>query len=540
MTRRTFLSLSTVMAAQPARRPNVIVFISDDQGYGDLSLHGNTHLQTPNLDRIGVEGAQFTQFQVCPVCSPTRSSLMTGRYNYRTGVVDTFLGRSMMDPREVTAAEVFAANGYRTGIFGKWHLGDNYPMRTIDQGFHESLVHGGGGLAQPSDPPGGNHYYDPVLVRNGKHEKVPGYCTDIFFREAMAFIDRNKAKPFFLYIPTNAPHTPLEIDDKFVAPFKAKGLDDVTAKVYGMVKNLDDNAGALLAHLSQHGLAQNTIVIFMTDNGPQQPRYVAGMRGRKGTVYQGGIRVPFFFRWPARIKAGEKVGRIAAHIDVLPTLIDACSLKPPKNVKFDGMSLWPLLTGAPPSWPDRVIHTQWHRGDAPVLFQAHAARTQKWKLVNGVELYDMENDHNETTDVAAKNPDVVARLRRSTEEWFRDVASTRGGYQPPRISIGTPHENPTLLTRQDWRVDPGHWEVDVKSKGSYDITLLCDETAAAAAASLQFQSLRLNAEVPKGATRHEWKNVALPIGAGRLQPMLTVGNKPAIVLYLEVKKNNAR
>ena len=318
------------MAAQSARRPNVIVFISDDQGYADLSLHGNTHLKTPNLDRIGTEGAQFTQFQVCPVCSPTRSSLMTGRYNYRTGIVDTFLGRSMMDPREVTAAEVFAANSYRTGIFGKWHLGDNYPMRTIDQGFHESLVHGGGGLAQPADPPGGNHYYDPVLVRNGKQEKVPGYCTDIFFREAMAFIDRNKAKPFFLYLPTNAPHTPLEIDDRYVAPFKAAGLDDVTAKVYGMVKNLDDNTGALLANLDKSGLAQNTILIFMTDNGPQQPRYVAGMRGRKGTVYQGGIRVPFFFRWPARIKAGAEVGRIAAHIDVLPTLIDACALKPPE------------------------------------------------------------------------------------------------------------------------------------------------------------------------------------------------------------------
>ncbi|MBM3788540.1 MAG: arylsulfatase [Acidobacteria bacterium] len=539
MTRRTLLSLTAAVAAQPARRPNVILIISDDQGYGDLSLHGNQHLRTPNLDRIGTEGAQFTQFQVCPVCSPTRSSLMTGRYNYRTGVVDTFLGRSLMDPRETTAAEVFAANGYRTGIFGKWHLGDNYPMRAHDQGFQESLVHGGGGLSQPADPPPGNHYFDPVLLRNGKFEKTPGYCTDIFFNEAMRFVEQNKSRPFFVYLPTNAPHTPLEVDGSYVAPFRAKGLDETTEKVYGMVKNLDDNAGRLLAHLDKHGLAANTIVIFMTDNGPQQPRYVAGMRGRKGTVYQGGIRVPFFLRWPERVRPGAKVGRIAAHIDVLPTLIEACGLKPPKGVKFDGMSIWPLLQGEPASWPDRALHTQWHRGDQPELFRAHAARSQKWKLVHGIELYDMENDPAEATDVAAKNPDVVAKLRAETERWFADVASTRGGYAPPRIFIGTPHENPVLLTRQDWRETTRCWEVDVRTKGVYDATLLFPAAAEGGAVTLKFAGVEVSAPVPKGAARHEFKGLKLKQGPSRVEAELRVGNQPGVVQYIEVRKINA-
>ncbi len=343
LTRREMMAAPLVAPAfaQGRRPPNVILCISDDQGYGDLSLHGNPHLQTPNLDRIGTEGVQFTQFQVCPVCSPTRSSLMTGRYNYRTGVVDTFLGRSMMYPDEVTLAEVLRTAGYRTGIFGKWHLGDCYPMRAMDQGFDESVVCTGGGLTQPSDPPG-NRYHDPMLKVNGRWEKRQGYCTDIFFRETIQFIEKNQRQPFFAYLPTNAPHTPLEIEDAFWKPFAQKGLDEVTAKVYGMCRNLDDNMAKLHESLERLGLVENTILIFMTDNGPQQPRYVAGMRGRKGTVYQGGIRVPFFMRWPARLKPG-RIGRIAAHIDVMPTLAEACGAKAPADRKIDGRSLMPLL-----------------------------------------------------------------------------------------------------------------------------------------------------------------------------------------------------
>ncbi|MFN0104126.1 MAG: arylsulfatase [Bryobacteraceae bacterium] len=539
MTRRVFLSLAAAAALPAAaRQPNVILIMSDDQGYGDLSLHGNPHLQTPNIDRIAKEGVQFTQFQVCPVCSPTRASLMTGRYNYRTGIVDTFKGRSMMDPRERTAAELFANAGYKTGIFGKWHLGDNYPMRAMDQGFAESLVHGGGGLAQPADPPPGNHYFDPTLLRNGKFEKSLGYCTDIFFHEAIQFIDRHQSEPFFLYIPTNAPHTPLEIDDKYVAPFRGKGLDETTEKVYGMVRNLDDNVGRLLEQIKRTGNEPNTILIFMTDNGPQQPRYVAGMRGRKGTVYQGGIRVPFFLRWPVNVKRGTQVDRIAAHIDVLPTLLDACAIRVPKALQFDGRSLWPLLNGSAPNWPDRVLHSQWHRGDRPELFRSHAARNQRWKLVDGVELYDMERDQAESNDVAAANPQIVAQLRKSTEVWFRDVGATRGGYAPPRIYIGAPQENPVLLTRQDRRDEPSGWAVDVRARASYEVTLLCNAAPAAGHAVLSLGTVEKRVPIAAGATRCAFQAMTLPAGPGHLAAAISAGNKPLEVLYVEVRKIN--
>lgn len=547
LTRRSFLGAASAgLTAQASRRPNVILVISDDQGFGDLSLHGNTHLQTPNLDRVALEGAQLTQFQVCPVCAPTRASLMTGRYNYRTGIVDTYLGRALMDPKEVTAAEMFSAAGYRTALFGKWHLGDNYPMRAHDQGFHETLVLNGGGLAQPGDPPPGNHYFDPVLSRNGKLEKTKGYCTDIFFRETLAFIDRNKDKPFFVYLPTNAPHTPLEIDDSYVSPFQGKGLDETTQKVYGMVRNLDENMGRLLDHLKTTGLERNTILIFLTDNGPQQARYVAGMRGRKGTVYQGGIRVPFFVRWPGRIPAGEKFDRIAAHIDVLPTMLEACGVSKPAQVKFDGVSLWPILDKRDRGWPDRVLHSQWHRGDAPELFRAHAARTQRWKLVDGKELYDMEKDPAEADNVAGAHPEIVARLRKETERWFQDVSASRGGYPPCRIYIGTPHENPVLLTRQDWRGERagweaasiGHWEVDVRARGRYDVTLMFQGVESPGTATVQLGGLRRSMAVAKGADRCLFPGLELPVGEGRLAPLLELGNKTLGVQYVEVKKIN--
>jgi arylsulfatase A-like enzyme len=539
MTRRAFLA-SAAAAAQTAApaRPNVILIMSDDQGYGDLSIHGNTHLQTPHIDRIAREGAQFTQFQVCPVCSPTRASLLTGRYNYRTGIVDTFKGRSMMDPREQTAAELFAAAGYKTGIFCKWHLGDNYPMRAHDQGFGESLVHGGGGLSQPSDPPPGNHYFNPTLLRNGKFEKVEGYCTDIFFREAIRFIEQNQTKPFFLYLPTNAPHTPLEVAAEYVAPFQNKGLDDTTAKVYGMVKNLDDNVGRLLTVLQRTRLEANTILIFMTDNGPQQPRYVAGMRGLKGSVYQGGIRVPFFLRWPGRFAAGAKVDRIAAHIDVLPTLLEACAIRPAQPPRFDGRNLMPLLQTPAAAWPDRVIHTQWHRGDQPQIFRNHAARSQRWKLTNGTELYDMQNDPGETRDLSTAQPGEVARLRAATEAWFGDVSSTRGGYAPPRIYIGVPEENPTLLTLQDRRDEPEGWELDVRAAARYQITLLFKSTVADGEARLSLGRVEEARPVRAGVERCIFDSVAVPAGEARLAARVMVDGKPVEVRYVEVRKMN--
>jgi len=527
-TRRGFLaSAPWVALAQTRRPPNVILCISDDQGYGDLSLHGNPNLKTPNLDRIGVEGVQFTQFQVSPVCSPTRSSLMTGRYNYRTGVVDTYIGRSMMYPDEETLAEVLRRAGYVTGIFGKWHLGDCYPLRAMDQGFDESVVCTGGGLTQPSDPPG-NRYHNPLLKVNGKWERRDGYCTDIFFREALRFVERNRRRPFFTYLAANAPHTPLEIDDDYWRPFAAQGLNEVTSKVYGMCRNLDDNMGRLHATLERLGLAENTILIFLTDNGPQQQRYNAGMRGLKGSVYQGGIRVPFLMRWPARFKAA-KTDRIAAHIDVMPTLAEACGAKLPAGRKIDGRSLMPLLRGDDANWPDRTLYTQWHRGDVPELFRACAARTQQYKLVDGKELYDLASDPAEQHDIAAQNPNVVSQMRQDVERWFRDVSAERG-YDPPRIHLGSRQEPHTTLTRQDWRGsragwrpgDVGHWEVEVVREGNYQVTVRFPAAAQPGEASVKVGDVSGSGRFAAGAESASFP-LRLRAGPARLEPGVSAG-----------------
>ncbi len=523
------------------RRPNVILVITDDQGYGDLGVHGNDMIQTPNLDLFAEESVNLSQFYVCPVCAPTRACLMTGRYNYRTGVVDTYLGRAMMYPDEITMAEIFRTAGYRTAIFGKWHLGDNYPMRPPEQGFEESVVHNGGGLCQPSDWPG-NTYFNPMLKHNNEWKEYEGYCTDIFFRQALRYIETHRDEPFFVYIPTNAPHTPLQIADEYVKPYLDKGLDETTAKVYGMVANIDENFGTLMARLSELGLEENTIVIFLTDNGPQQERYTAGLRGRKGTVYEGGIRVPFYMRWKGVLRAGMVNDRIAAHIDVLPTLMEMCGIDAPGEVRMDGESVLPLLEGHDESWPDRTLFFQWHRGDEPELFRSSAARNQKYKLVNGSELYDIEDDPQERNNIAGDNPEIVAELRMRYQEWFRDVSSTRG-YDPPRIYIGTPHENPVTLTRQDWRGaqgwsddDLGFWEVNITEAGAYDIQLRFTELHYPASAHFRFGDLHREQKLKRGDTFYTFESAELPTGEGKLEAWLEFEGKSVGVLYADVRK----
>lgn len=542
-TRRAFLAAAAsppwLLEAAP-RPPNIVLIITDDQGYGDLSLHGNPHLKTPHLDRIGREGVQFTQFQVTPVCSPTRAGLLTGRYNYRTGVVDTYLGRSMMYPDEVTLAELLRDGGYRTGLFGKWHLGDNYPLRAIDQGFETVLCHKGGGIGQPSDPPG-NSYFDPVLQENGREVRLKGYCTDIFFERALEFIEDNRSGPFFAYIATNAPHTPLEVAEELVAPFRAQGLDETTARVYGMVRNIDDNVGRLLAHLKRLDLEQDTLVVFLTDNGPQQRRYNARMRGLKGSVYQGGIRVPLFLRWPRLFQAGVTVEALAAQIDLVPTLLEACGLRPPRGLILDGRSLLGLAAGREVVWPERTLFVQWHRGDAPEPFRNAAVRTSRYKLVDGKELYDLVNDPGEEHDMAGAQPKTVAALRAAYERWFRDVSSTRG-YAPPRIWLGTDFENPVTLTRQDWRGpkaswEPGglgHWEVEVRRKGRYDIRLRMPPAPADGVARFRLNNVTLEVPVKQGATECVFRAVELEPGPGRAEPVLVFGDTEVGAHYVDV------
>ena len=363
--------------SQEKKRPNVILIITDDQGYGDLGITGNDQIKTPVLDKFAKESVRFNNFYVSPVCAPTRSSLMTGRYSLRTGVRDTYNGGAIMAPNEITIAEMLKQGGYQTGIFGKWHLGDNYPSRPNDQGFDESLIHLSGGMGQVGDFTtyfeGDRSYFDPVLWHNGEKEKYSGYCSDIFADNAVQFIEKNKDNPFFCYLSFNAPHTPLQVPENYYQQYadidpsltfkknnsatremNEKEKEDAR-RVYAMVTNIDDNIGKLLKKLDKLEIAENTIVIFMTDNGPQQLRYVGGMRGLKGSVYRGGVRVPFFLRFPSGFKGNKDIETTSAHIDVLPTLAKLCSVEAPSDRKIDGKSLLPVLENKKVDWADRSL-----------------------------------------------------------------------------------------------------------------------------------------------------------------------------------------
>jgi arylsulfatase A-like enzyme len=353
----TLCGLPAVGAA--ASPPNVVLIITDDQGYGDLSCHGNKELKTPALDALHARSVRLTNFHVDPTCSPTRSALLTGRYSSRTGVWHTIRGRSLLRKDEVTLPQTLAAAGYRTGIFGKWHLGDNYPYRAQDRGFQESLVLGGGGVGQTPDS-WGNDYFDDTFLRNGKPEAQTGYCTDVFFRAATEFIERNRRHPFFAYIATNAPHSPYLVADTYSRPFREAGIPSPRAEFYGMIANIDENVGRLMARLDEWGLRDDTIVVWMTDNGSAAGTgdgggFGAGMRGRKGSEYDGGHRVPCFLSRGSQWRPNRDVGRLTAHIDLMPTLLELCGVPFPKNVEFDGKSLVPLLREKPEAWPERTL-----------------------------------------------------------------------------------------------------------------------------------------------------------------------------------------
>jgi arylsulfatase A-like enzyme len=559
--------------AAPARRPNVLLIMTDDQGFGDLGAHGNPKIKTPHLDAFTKESVWLKNFYVSPVCAPTRASLLTGRYNYRTGVVDTYLGRALMFPDEVTLAEMLSAAGYRTGIFGKWHLGDNAPMRPIDQGFQESLVLKGGGIGQPSDPPGGSSYFDPILEHNGRQERHRGYCSDIFAGAAIDFMKRAGDRPFFAYLAFNCPHDPLEVSEAELAPYKAMDLTlasfprlgqrippewasppETVARVYAMVSNIDTNVGRVLEALEDSKLANDTIVVFMTDNGPAEIRWNAGLRGWKGSVFDGGIRVPCYLRWPGHFPAQLKIDRIAAHIDLMPTLLEAAGARPPKGLKLDGKSLLPLLTGKQTAgWPDRTLYFQWHRGDLPEPGRSFAARSQTYKLLRrepipgakppGLELFDMERDPLELEDLAARHRDKVGKMYQDYLAWFKDVSATRG-YAPSPIELGGTRENPSILTRQDWRGptagwnpnDLGFWQVQIVRGGRFDVTLHFLPRPFPTNLTFTLNRARRQQSLSPGATEHTFKQVEIPAGLGRLEASVEGNRARAGVLDAVVRR----
>jgi arylsulfatase A-like enzyme len=508
-TRRAFLSTACALTAAAKQEPlNVVLILTDDQGYGDLGCHGNKVIRTPNLDRLHGESTRFTNYYSSPLCSPTRSSLMTGRYSYRTGIVDTWVGLAQMRSEEVTLGEAMRDAGYRTALFGKWHLGDHYPMRAMDQGFQQTLVFTDGSIGGIGDP-APNTYFDPVFYRNGRAEQTRGYCTDIFFSEAMRFLEHKSNKPAFVYLPVNVPHGPLQVAERYAAPYRKAGMDEATARVYGMIENLDENVGGLLAFLKAKDLERNTLVIFTSDNGGWGlNRYRAGLRDQKGSVYEGGIRVPFFLRLPGQIRAGVDIDRITAHIDVMPTLLELCGVKRTQS-KLDGRSLVPLLKGQAAQWAPRTLFFQQSRPDPngidePRIFTHCAARTQQYKIVmtaadakqtytkaiseRETELYEIPSDPGESRNLAAQHPEIVAELRAEYEKWFGDV--TAGLRNPVRIPLGSASSNPVTLTPQElrgpqapaapwthdrakayWKSEPdgfGYWEVEVTRSGRYE------------------------------------------------------------------------
>ncbi len=484
----------TLGAAEPAVRPNVVIILTDDQGYGDLSGHGNPVLKTPHMDALRDEGVRLTDFHVDSYCSPTRAALMTGRYAHRVGVWRTVIGRNLLRDDELTMAEVFRHNGYRTGHFGKWHLGGNYPYRPIDRGFDEWVGHGDGGTGCATDHWGNDRVGD-TCIRNGRKERMEGFEADVFFDEAMRFIRAAKDRPFFVYLATYNPHGPWSLPEKSWAdPYRDK-VPLGTACFFASIARVDENLGRLRKFLTDEGLGDNTILMFLTDNGTSGGARVfnAGMRGQKGSQYDGGHRVPCFIHWPAAgLSKPIDVDRLTAHIDVLPTLIDLCGLALPRQVAFDGVSLKPLLYNPQGPWPDRtlVLGTPINKTDSPAPpqpWERSAVMTDRWRLVNRDELYDMASDPGQKNNVADEHPEVTRRLLAAYERYWAGVSQRDAGWQG-RPVLGSPRQEETCLCSETWSptqggcpwsqgsvaagtASLGFWPVRISQAGTYRIEL---------------------------------------------------------------------
>jgi arylsulfatase len=458
----TLLLALTLLSAAPeslaGERPNIVVILTDDQGYGDLSCHGNPVLKTPNLDRLHREGARFIDFHVSPTCAPTRSALLTGRHEFKNGVTHTILERERLAPAAITLAESLRLSGYSTGIFGKWHLGDEAAYRPDRRGFEKTFIHGAGGIGQSypgscGDAPG-NTYFNPAILHDGKFEKTNGYCTDVFFAKALSWIESQSGavKPFFCWISPNAPHEPLQVRPEDEARHANRGLTPAQAKFFGMVANIDDNVGRLLAKIEALSLEKNTLVVFMNDNGGTAgvPVWNAGMRGAKATPWIGGTRASSFWRWPGTIRPGDRK-QLAAHIDFFPTVAAIAGVAPDARVmaQLEGRSLLAPLADPAAEWEDRTLFThvgRWPKG-AKVDDFKHlpcSVRTARWHLVNIPDypgamknkkgqvppaakpkahwrLFDVSTDYGEESDVLAAHRDVAARMESDFDRWWESI-----------------------------------------------------------------------------------------------------------------------
>lgn len=435
-------------ASLKGSRPNIILIMTDDQGMGDIACLGNPLIATPNHDRLYALSTRFTDFHVSPTCAPTRSALMSGRHEFKNGVTHTILERERMALSTTTFPQLLQRAGYKTGIFGKWHLGDEEPYQPYNRGFDEVLIHGAGGIGQsypgscadfPPNRDPAHRYFDNVLLHNDTIVQTRGFCTDVFFRAALGWIHQQlQAKqPFFAYIAPNAPHGPFIAPAKYKKKWLDAGWDPNTAGRYGMIENIDDNLGLLMRQLDAWDAWDNTLLIFITDNGQAErsgKRHgqrvnldFAGFRSGKGSPYEGGTHVPAFWRWKGVLPEGRDIPALTAHIDLFPTFCELAGAEIPSGIqKLDGRSLVPLLENPQADWPDRMLFVhvgRWKKGANPddFKYQRCAVRTQRWRFVNNQELYDIANDPREKVDVSAQHPEVVSRLRTAYDRWWSEV-----------------------------------------------------------------------------------------------------------------------
>jgi len=519
-------------------RPNVILIMTDDQGYGDIAAHGHPYLKTPHMDRLWRESVRLERFHVDPTCSPTRAALMTGRYPGRVGVWHTTSGRNLLRADEMTMGDLFRSAGYRTGVFGKWHLGDNYPYAARFRGFDDAVVHAGGGVGQTPDF-WGNDYFEDHYNDNGTWRPFQGYCTDVWFREALRFIRESGDDPFFLYLPTNAAHqTRPHVPERYRALYDDVETNDNMRIFWGMISNIDDNLGVLLDRLEHWKLLENTILVFMGDNGttmgpafhPNSAReswsekYNAGMRGFKTAHYDGGHRSFCFIHHPAGgLTGGRGVGRLTVHMDLLPTLAELCGIGLPEHVVTDGRSIVPLLRDPDdPDWAERTLVVENQRVHIPEKWRNTVVMTDRWRLVDNRELYDIDADPGQRVNVIDAHRDVAAGLAGFYDAWWDDVSRRHGEISP--LYIGSEQQNPVQLNAHDWMppregnapwnqpgvvnriVGNGSWNVRVARNGRYAVTLrerpaVAEFPLRAETAMLQIGGgERLTRKVDEGAT----------------------------------------
>lgn len=484
----TFTIFCSCITSEKTAPPNIILILTDDQGWGDLSISGNTNLETPNIDRLAETGATFDRFYVSPVCSPTRAELLTGRYHPRGGVYSTSAGGERLDLDETTMGDIFKSAGYATAAYGKWHNGMQPPYHPNARGFDDFYGFCSGHWG---------NYFSPMLEHNGEIVKGNGFVVDDFTERGMEFIEKNKDRPFFLYLPYNTPHSPMQVPDKWWNKFEDMELemlhrepkkedDAFTRAALAMCENIDWNVGRIADKVKTLGLLENTIIIYLSDNGPNSWRWNDGMKGRKGSTDEGGVRSPMFIKWEGKIPSGKKVEEIAAAIDLLPTLADLAGIKFEPEKPLDGVSLKPLLFENKPEWKERLLFSHWS-GKTSV-------RSQKFRLDNEGNLFDMENDPGQNEDISQKYPDIANQMIQAKRKWKNEVLSelpetdnrtftighpdylftqipARDGISHGNIQRSNRFPNDSYFTNWTSTSDSITWEAEVLADGNFEVEI---------------------------------------------------------------------